>query len=201
MESLHIQNFIAIFGYGVISFLLAIVTFPFFIGFVRRFKLTQKIRQDGMSGGAAKLFAKLHAAKAGTPTMGGIVIIVAVLGTVFLSRILAYFGWVDFSLLNRGETYLPIFTLFCVGILGVIDDYLNITESSAQKGLSAKVKFWSLFLFAFLGAVWFVFRIGYSSIHIPAVGDLEIGLRYFPLFIFIVVGVSNSLNFTDRLDG
>jgi len=201
MISIHIANLILIFGFSLVSFLLAIMMFPWFIRFVQSYKLTQKIRTEDVSGKAAKLFAKLHAHKAGTPTMGGVVIIGAVLITVVVSRIMAYFGWLDHSLLNRGETYLPLATLLAVGGLGVIDDYLNITEKSAQKGLSSKVKFWSLFAFAVLGALWFVFRLEWSMIHVPGIGDFDIGLWYFPLFIFIVVGVSNSVNLTDGLDG
>lgn len=145
--------------------------------------------------------ALMHAHKKGTPTMGGVVIIGAVLLVVVLSRMLAYFGLIDYSLLNRGETYLPLATLISVGTLGVIDDYLNITESSKHKGLSARVKFWSLLLFSLLGATWFTFNLEYSLFHIPGFGDLDIGLWYFPLFVFILVGVSNSVNLADGLDG
>ena len=199
MESIHIANLLQMFTYSLGALLVAVVLFPPFIGFIQKHKLTQKIRTEGLSGG--KLMAMLHAHKNNTPTMGGVVIILAILVTVLLSRILAYFGVVDHSLLNRGETYLPLATLVAVGIIGVIDDYLNITEKSKQKGLSAKVKFWTLFLFAVAGAMWFTFKLEYSLIHVPGVGDFDIGLWYFPLFVFILVGVSNSVNLTDGLDG
>lgn len=201
MESIHAANLLQIFGYGFFTFVLAVAVYPGFIRLIQKYKLTQKIRDEGLSGGVAKLFSALHAHKAGTPTMGGVVIILAVLVTVVVSRVLAYFGVVDFSLLNRGETYLPLATLLSVGVLGVFDDYLNITESSAQKGLSARVKFWSLFLFAVIGACWFTFKLEYSLLHVPGIGDFDIGLWYGPLFVFILVGVSNSVNLTDGLDG
>ena len=126
MHSIHIRNLIEIFAFAGISFLFATVIFPPFIRFVTKFKLTQKIKQEGLSGGASKLFSALHAHKAGTPTMGGAVIIFSILATIGVSRALAYFGILDHSILNRGETYLPIVTLAAVGILGLIDDYLNI---------------------------------------------------------------------------
>ena len=88
-----------------------------------------------------------------------------------------------------------------MGVLGVVDDYLNITEKSKHKGLSARVKFWSLFLFAVLGAIWFTFKLDYSLLHVPGIGDFDIGYWYAPLFVFILVGVSNSVNLTDGLDG
>jgi phospho-N-acetylmuramoyl-pentapeptide-transferase len=198
---LHLANLITIFLYMGGSFLLATLVFPDFIQFVKQYKLTQKIREEGLSGGVASLFKKLHTHKSGTPTMGGVVILFAVLGTVVISRMLAYFGILEYSILNRGETYLPIVTLALVGVLGMVDDYLNIRESSKQKGLSAKVKFWSLVAFAILGAMWFAFKLEWSILHIPGVGDFDIGMWYFPLFIFILVGTSNSVNLTDGLDG
>ncbi len=201
MFSLHAQNFIQILLYSAFAFGIGIVLFPEFIKFIQKYKLTQKIREEAMDGKVANLFKKLHAHKAGTPTMGGAVIVFTVLATVGISRVLAYFGVVDYSLLNRGETYLPLATFACVGVLGIIDDYLNITERSKQKGLSARVKIWTLILFAVLGALWFFFRLGYSSIHIPAIGDFDIGFWYVPLFIFVVVGSANAVNFTDGLDG
>lgn len=201
MKEIHIFNLFQILGYGSLSFLITILVFPAFIKMVKEYKLTQKIREDGLSGGAAKLFAALHLHKAGTPTMGGVVIIGSVLITILFSRALSFFGIIDSSLLNRGETYLPVFTLAFVGILGMIDDYLNIKESSKQKGLSARVKMWTLLFFAALGAYWFTFKLGYSSIHIPLFGDFPIGLWYFPLFMFILVGTSNAVNLTDGLDG
>jgi len=198
---IHIKNLIEIFIYTGLTFFLAVLFFPSFIDFVKNYKLTQKIRDHGMSGGVAKIFQALHAHKAGTPTMGGIVIILAVLGTVAFSRLLSFLGVIDHSLLNRGETYLPIVTMLAVGALGVLDDYLNITEKSKQKGLSAKVKLWSLIVFALIGAFWFSFKLGWSIVHIPGLGDYDIGLWYAPLFVFVLVGTSNAVNFTDGLDG
>lgn len=201
MYSIHVQNLIEIFSYAGLSFAFAALTFPRFIKFLKNYKLTQKIREEGLSGGASKLFSALHAHKSGTPTMGGAVIIFAVLATIIVSRLLAYFGVMDHSILNRGETYLPIITLAAVGLLGLIDDWLNIREKGKQKGLSARVKMWSLLMFAIAGAMWFAFKLEWSILHIPGIGDFDIGLWYAPLFVFVLVGTSNAVNLTDGLDG
>lgn len=201
MKSIHIANLLQIFFYGSIGFSIALFAYPPFIRLVQRLKFTQKIRNEDITGGESKLFTALHAHKAGTPTMGGVVIIIAVTLTVLLSRFMAYLGAIPYSILSRGETYLPLFTLVTVGILGMIDDYLNITEKSGQKGLSAKVKMWSLIAFAVLGGLWFTLKLGWSIVHIPGVGDYDIGLWYFPLFVSVIVGTANAVNFTDGLDG
>jgi len=90
---LHVANLITIFPYSGCAFLIGTCIFPDFIRFLQNYKLTKKIREQGLSGGTAELFRKLHSHKSGTPTMGGIVILLSVLGTVVVSRILAYFGW------------------------------------------------------------------------------------------------------------
>lgn len=201
MQSIHVINLIQICLFSLSSFIVATVAYPPFIRFVKQYKLTKQIREEGLSGGVATLFRALHLHKAGTPTMGGAVIIFAVIVTVLLSRLLAFFGVLDHSLLNRGETYLPIFTLAAAGVLGMVDDYLNIRESGKHKGLPAKVKMWSLLAFGVVGAWWFFFKLGWSSVHVPGVGDFDLGLLYIPLFLFVIVGTANAVNLTDGLDG
>lgn len=58
-----------------------------------------------------------------------------------------------------------------------------------------------LTIFAFIGAYWFYAKLGYSTIHIPFLGGVDIGWLYIPLFIFVLVATANSVNFTDGLDG
>lgn len=88
-----------------------------------------------------------------------------------------------------------------VGIIGMIDDYLNIRAIGRTKGLSAKVKTILLTIVASIGAYWFFVKLGYTHIHFPFLGDANIGWLYVPIFIFIFLATANSVNFTDGLDG
>lgn len=133
--------------------------------------------------------------------MGGILIWGTVIIVLILSRLLSYYGLFEHSLINRKETYLVIFTLITVALLGLIDDYLNIKNVGKGKGLNIKPKFFWLMIFAIVGSLWFYFKLGYNSIHIPGVGDFMIGLWYIPLFIFIIIATANAVNITDGLDG
>jgi len=110
-------------------------------------------------------------------------------------------GFLPKSLLSRGEVYLPLFTLVAVGILGAVDDFFNIRQVGGGKGIKAKPKFLLLTLFAILGGYWFYYKLGFSSIHIPRLGDFEIGIWYIPLFILVIVSTANAVNITDGLDG
>ena len=142
--------------------------------------------------------------------MWWVIIIWIILFIVLISVIMQYFGknladifWVSFkySLWNRSETYVVIFTLISVGIIGVIDDYLNVREIGKTKWLSAKVKMFLLIIFAFAWAYWFSIKLEYTGISIPFLGHIDIGYFYIPLFILIVISAANSVNMTDGLDG
>jgi len=154
-----------------------------------------------MTGEKAPIFASMHAKKSGTPTMAGILIWGCTLLIVLLSRVASAIGVIDRSLLNRKETWIPVFTLVAVGFLGALDDYLNVKGIGHTKGLSAKFKLLWLSIFGGVGAYWFYGKLGFDSINIPWIGDITIGWLYIPLFIFIILATANSVNFTDGLDG
>ncbi len=188
-----------IIGSEIFAFILALLLAPTFIRFLNYHKLGKQLRITATTGEKATIFNELHAKKAGTPTMGGVLIWGTVLLTLLFSRVLSFFGVIDHSLINRNETWLPIFTLVTAGILGLFDDYINIKGQA--KGLAAKPKMFWLLLFAAMGAWWFYYKLGVNSIHIPGFGDYAIGIWYIPLFIFVISGTANAVNFTDGLDG
>ncbi len=197
----HVPRLIEVFGWGTLSFLVTLLLTPTFLKLAIRFKLGKQIRDVAMDGKEATMFHELHAKKSGTPTMGGVVMWVSVLIVVLVSRLFAFLGWIPQSLLNRGEVYLPLFTLVAVGILGAVDDLFNVYQYKGGKGIKAKPKFLLLTAFAIVGALWFYYKLGFSSIHIPRVGDFSIGWWYIPLFILVIVSTSNAVNITDGLDG
>lgn len=197
----HVPQLIAIFGWSSLTFLVTLGLTPLYLKLAQKLKLGKQIRDNSLSGGKAEIFRELHAKKSGTPTMGGVTMWIAVVLVVIFSRVLSLSGILDKSLLSRGEVYLPIFTLIAVGILGAVDDLFNIKEIGKNKGIKAKPKFLLLTLFAIFGAFWFYYKLGFTSIHIPRLGDFEIGLWYIPLFILVIVSTSNAVNITDGLDG
>ncbi|NRH21610.1 phospho-N-acetylmuramoyl-pentapeptide-transferase [Candidatus Gracilibacteria bacterium] len=203
------SNLVFILSSLLITAILTILIMPWGIRLFIKLGLGKNIRSEGLIGAATE-FAGLHAGKKGTPTMGGVIIIGIILLVVFLSVIAQYFGTglsdifgvsFRYSLWNRGETYIVIFTLVSVGLIGLVDDYLNIREIGRTKGLSAKVKMLLLIIFAFIGAYWFYDKLGYTGINLPFYGHAELGILYIPLFILIFIATANSVNITDGLDG
>ena len=190
-----------ILGYALFAFVLGIALTPSFVRFLRRNKLGKQLRVEAVDGREATIFKKYHKDKFGTPTMGGLLIWGSILLTVLATRSLALAGYVDFSLLSRGQVYLPLFTLVTLGLLGAVDDYFNIAGLGKNKGLDVLPKILTLLVISIIGAYWFSARLGIDQIHIPFWGDLYLGWWYIPVFIFILVGTANAVNVTDGLDG
>ncbi len=171
---------------SVLSFLIAMAWTPIFTNLAYKYKLGKKIREDKNT----PIFSKLHAKKAGTPTMGGILIWVT---TAVLTLIFNLF---------RSATWLPLFCLVATGMVGAIDDVFNIKGLGVHGGgLRFREKFLLYAMIAAVGAWWFYVKLGWNSIHIPGVGDFVIGWWYIPLFIAVLVWMAFSSNETDGLDG
>ena len=195
-----LRHFSLIFGLTIGSFMMVAFLTPSYHELLIKLGMRKQLRDTAADGKVATIFRKLHGDKSGTPTMGGVLIWGAVALIILLSPVGQWLGIARFSLFNRNETYLPVFTLIATGVLGLVDDYLNIKGGGA-KGLRVKPKFFWLVLFGLLGGLWFYYKLGIDYFHIPGIGNINIGLWYIPLFAFVIVSSANAVNFTDGLDG
>ena len=203
------SNLILIFSFWLATFLIWFLTIPYFIKILVKFKLWKQIREEAITWKASE-FLKLHKKKTWTPTMWWIIILMVVFFMVFSSMVLQYFWFINNSLLNQKETYLSIFTLATVWLLWVIDDFMNIKWIWRTKGLWARFKFFWLFVFALLWALWFYYKLWWGivdeswtfvrTLNLPLLEDLQLWLYFIPLFIIVILGTSNSVNITDWLD-
>ena len=157
-----------------------------FIKFFSNQKILNPIRDDGPEDHIIK--------KIGTPTMGGLIILLGLLTSVIL--------WADLSNIN---------ILFCVyvavsfGLLGAFDDYKKIKYSNSS-GISSKFKIILQIVLSIIGVVIYVNFIDYQNItnlYFPFFKNLIINLGWFfiPFAIFVIIGSSNAVNLTDGLDG
>lgn len=190
-----------ILGYGFFAFAIGLLLTPAFINFLRANRMGKQLRVEAVDGGKVSVFQKYHKHKFGTPTMGGLLIWGSILITILFSRLLSFMGVVEHSLLQRGQVYLPLFILVSLGLLGALDDYLNIIGSGKKKGLDWLPKILTLLGISTLGALWFYFKLGYDVVHVPYLGTMSVGLLYIPIFVFIITATSNAVNVTDGLDG
>jgi phospho-N-acetylmuramoyl-pentapeptide-transferase len=124
---------VAILLYAFGAFVLGLALTPSFMAFLRKNRLGKQLRVETVDGREASIFRKYHEKKFGTPTMGGLLIWGSIVLTVLFSRTLSLSGVVTSSLLDRGQVYLPLFVLLSFGILGAIDDYLNVVGSNEEE--------------------------------------------------------------------
>ncbi|WP_319477461.1 phospho-N-acetylmuramoyl-pentapeptide-transferase [Marispirochaeta aestuarii] len=163
-----------------VSFILG----PSMISFLRRLKFRQSIRNDGPES---------HLVKSGTPTMGGLLILVSILVSVLL--------WQD---LHNMYTWIALAALMGFAFIGFLDDYLKIFRGSSA-GLSVSSKLLGQVLIAG-GVVIYLYmnRTEYTTLlYIPFFKHpvVDLGLLYIPFSVLLLVFTSNAVNLTDGLDG
>ncbi|MDO8443654.1 MAG: phospho-N-acetylmuramoyl-pentapeptide-transferase [Candidatus Azambacteria bacterium] len=182
------------------SFAVAFFASPLLTHFLFKYRLGKQIRTEG-----APIFAKMHGAKEGTPTMGGILIwgTVLFLAVAFWLLSLFFDGIFEhLNFLSRSQTFLPLGALIFAAILGLADDLMGIFRIGPKGGgLSMKYKLVLYAVIAAIGAYWFYFKLEWNVFHVPFLGDFIVGFWYVPIFIFIIVATAFSTNETDGLDG
>jgi phospho-N-acetylmuramoyl-pentapeptide-transferase len=185
-----------------LAFVFTVAWTPMLTHFLYKYRLGKQIRNDGTT----PLYSKMHAHKAGTPTMGGLLIWVTVLIFSLLFFYLAEFlPWDIFKSLNylsRRQTLLPLGCLVASALVGLIDDFLDVKRAGYKKrGIKFGYKLIIYTIIALVGAFWFYFKLDWDVIHIPFLGDYTIGWFYILFFIAVVVGTAFAVNQTDGLDG
>ncbi|MDX9714076.1 MAG: phospho-N-acetylmuramoyl-pentapeptide-transferase [Dissulfurispiraceae bacterium] len=167
------------------ALVITLIVAPYIIRWLKKISMTQQIRDDG---------PKTHYSKAGTPTMGGIIIIVAITSAMIL--------WGNFKSVY---VWVMMTALLGFGAIGFLDDYLKAVKKN-PKGLSAKYKFGAQLMLSLIIGV-FLFNnpddpyTSYLSVPFFKKWFFDIGLFYIPFSILVIVGSSNAVNLTDGIDG
>ncbi len=176
---------------GFLGFLVAMALTPLYTTVAYKKEWWKKQRSEAWSGGVATVYNKLHAAKhrRNIPNMAGLIFI----GSIALVTLLLN--------LNRGQTWLPLAGMLGAGAIGLADDIMNIRGTTKIAGMSAKLKFGLYSLVALAGGWWFYEKLGVTTIYLPWVHAVHIGILVIALFWFVVVATANSVNITDGLDG
>lgn len=166
---------------GLISITICIILGPIMIPFLTRLKVGQSIREEG---------PRRHYAKAGTPTMGGIMIMTAVMVATFLTA-----G-------ANVESLTAVFIMLAFGAIGFWDDYIKVVLKRSL-GLRAREKLGLQLLVGLVLSLLLIFYFDRGTIvTIPFIGtQFDLGLMYIPFIIVVLIGTSNAVNLTDGLDG
>ncbi|MFC4387312.1 phospho-N-acetylmuramoyl-pentapeptide-transferase [Gracilibacillus marinus] len=169
-----------------IAFLITVLLSPIFIPFLKRLKFGQSIREEG---------PKSHQKKSGTPTMGGLMIIVSI---VITSAIVI--AKVNGGVLNY-EFWLLMLVLIGFGLLGFLDDFIKVVMKR-NLGLNSKQKLLGQIIISIIFYIVLKNQQFDTSITVPGTDfSLELGWFYAVFIIVMLVGASNAVNLTDGLDG
>jgi len=162
------------------SFLLAVLLAPLFIPLLRKLKFGQEIRTDGPQS---------HLKKKGTPTMGGIIIMVAF--------VISFLKFADPTM----EFWVLLTASLGFGLVGFLDDYIKIALKRSL-GLTARQKLFGQAVFSILVCI-MLYQMDHSTaLAVPGTAwSFDLGWLYYPFVIFMLFAISNAVNFTDGVDG
>lgn len=190
---------------AVISFAVGIAFAPLLTHHLYRFQAWKKQAGKGNGMGdtaGTPLFDKLHEARdTGTPRLGGVliwgsVIFVALLFTMLSALFHGGFSQLDF--IDRGQTWLPIFALLVGGMVGFIDDLLEIRKGNG--GLRLRYRLLIVTVMAAFASWWFYDKLEVSSVGLPFVGPIELGILFIPFFILVTLAIYAG-GVIDGIDG
>lgn len=194
-DTLHItildSTLMRILGLGFLGFLISMILTPIYTTIAYKFEWWKRQRTEAWGGAAAPVYQKLHAAKHKRliPTMAGL-IFVASIALVSL----------PFNL-SRGQTWLPLAGMVASGLVGLLDDFMNIRGSAGIAGMRSKTKFALHSLVALIGGWWFYSKLGVTHVYIPGLHEVYVGAFIILLFWFVVIATANAVNISDGLDG
>ena len=177
---------------SVASFTLAMLLTPIYTFAAYRYKFWKKQRTHSTTGELLQVFTRLHREKftRSIPTMAGAI------GVLAITVVTLVFN------LDRAQTYLPLAALLGGAAVGLLDDIINLRgKGLGVAGLRSSIKF---FLIALIGVVlgyFFYEKLGFTTVMVPFIGSIDIGLLIIPLFAFVVTATGNAVNISDGLDG
>ena len=184
-------------GYELIlalgAFLLSMFLTPIYTNFAYKHKLWKKQKSVAITGEELTVMNKLHAAKIKRhfPTMAGVIMLVSV-PTVIIAC----------NCLTREQTWLPLAAFIGGGLIGFIDDLMNLYGKNAVAGLRAPVKFAMISALGLFLGWFFAVKLGWTALNVPFYGTLDIGVvGMILLFAFSVVATGNAVNISDGMDG
>jgi phospho-N-acetylmuramoyl-pentapeptide-transferase len=174
---------------SMLGFMMTVIWGGPLVHLLRHLKIGKVIRIDGPSS---------HQVKMGTPTMGGVMIILPVtLITVLLNAATL----IGLDVLGR-SVILPLIVMLIYGLLGAVDDWEGIRGPRRGLGMRARTKFIIQVIFAVVIAFVLRYVVNVPEMYWPGFDEsISLGLWYIPLAAFMIVGGSNAMNFTDGLDG
>lgn len=191
-----------------LSFIVGIAITPGLTHYLYKYKCwKKKSGKVDPNGNNTPIFNQLHKDKeVGTPRLGGIIIwgsvLITIIATWYFSKLFPGDLTQKLDFLSRNQTWLPLFTLIAASLIGLIDDWLEISGRGkyVAGGLPFRQRLLLVVLLGTIGAWWFYTKLEIATLFLPFVGDINIGWLIIPLFIVTMVALFSS-GVIDGLDG
>lgn len=204
----HVFLTVKFLSFAIAAFLIAAFLAPILIKLLYKYKTwKKKPREETIGGYKTPIFNKFHGEKeVKTPRMGGILIwgtvLVVALIDLILVKILPLEIGQKINFLSRSQTWLPLFTLISASLLGLVDDLMVINGKGKYVGGGMRflVRLGLVSLIGMVGAWWFHYKLGWSSIYVPFYGNIEIDGWYLLIFVITILATFSS-GVVDGLDG
>ncbi len=200
-------NLVKIFIPTAVAFFLGLLFTPVATHFFYKYKMWKKYSRNAEI--TTPDFSKIHneQGELNTPRVGGIIIWVSIFSTTLIfylaSILLPSTNAVKMNFLSRNQTLIPLFTLLVCSLIGLWDDLIQIygTGKFAQDDKSWRL--WKAFLvglISLLVGLWFFYKLGVTSLHIPFAGDVYLGILIIPFFIIVALATFSG-GVIDGIDG
>ena len=171
------------------SFMLTVIWGEPLLRVLRNFRVGKMIRVEG---------PERHFTKLGTPTMGGVLIVLPVALITILMNAASVIG---LTVLGR-SVLLPLGVMFVYSLLGAVDDWEGLRGPRRGLGMRARTKFLFQVIFAVVAALGLRYVLQVPDMYLPGIyGEVSLGIWYIPIASFVIVFFSNAVNLTDGLDG
>lgn len=194
---MNMEKLTVIAAAALVAFLITALSGRAVIPFLHRMNFGQSIRAEGPSW---------HRKKQGTPTMGGLMFIGATVLTLAIAIVacetilpVKFFDRSPLSSVVMTRLFGGLLMALCSGAIGFADDYISIVKKR-NLGLTARQKMFGQLLVA-LGYAMSLYMAHSTSLHIPFVGSVNLGLWFIPFCMFVNVSMVNAVNLTDGIDG
>lgn len=204
-----ILNVLKVFGLSTFAFFIGIIVTPILTHYLYKYQMWRKdVRQFAPDGEPTPIFASLHKDRERrVPRMGGLLVwtIPLFVSCLFfvIAKLFPHWALADkLNFVSRSQTWLPLFTLVTASIVGFFDDFFQVRGLGQYiaGGIRFTRRLFFIILIAGVGAYWFFIKLEMSTVFVPFVGDIDIGI-FFPLFFIIVMLASFSGGVIDGLDG
>src|SRR3989338_8458777 len=200
-------NLLKIFLPMAVAFFLGLLFTPIATHFFYKYKMWKRYSRS--AGVTASEFPKIHNEKdeLNTPRIGGIIIWISIITTILIFYLISIFSPSESSskmnFLSRSQTLIPLFTLLICSLVGLWDDFIQIYGTGKFAHDDKSWRKWKAFLVSLISlfiGMWFFYKLGMTSIHIPFGGEIYLGILIIPFFIIVALATFSG-GVIDGLDG